>query len=50
MHGEIATRIREFGYQAGGLVTVTNGVGAITTYTYDTEHRITSWTDSNTPP
>ena len=44
---EIVTRIREFGYQAGELVTVTNGVGAITTYTYDSEHRITSWTDSN---
>ncbi|MEU2103496.1 putative T7SS-secreted protein [Nocardia sp. NPDC019255] len=45
--GEAATRVREFGYEAGQLVTVGNGVGATMRYTYDDEHRLTSWTDSN---
>ncbi|MEU4599334.1 putative T7SS-secreted protein [Nocardia sp. NPDC023988] len=41
------TTIREFGYTAGRLVAVTNGVGATTRYTYDHADRMTSWTDSN---
>ncbi|AHH21053.1 putative Rhs protein [Nocardia nova SH22a] len=44
---EIVTPVRTFIYEAGRLVGVTNGVGATTTYTYDAEHRMTSWTDSN---
>lgn len=40
-------RIREFGYEAGQLSTVANAVGATTGYTYDDEHRLRSWTDSN---
>ncbi|MEU2255562.1 DUF6531 domain-containing protein [Nocardia xishanensis] len=44
---EIVTRVREFGYDAGQLVSITNGVGATTRYTYDDEHRMLSWTDSN---
>ncbi|WP_067474298.1 putative T7SS-secreted protein [Nocardia amamiensis] len=45
--GERPTRVREFGYEAGSLVTVRNGVGATMRYTYDDDHRLTSWTDSN---
>ncbi|KAF0846222.1 putative T7SS-secreted protein [Nocardia caishijiensis] len=44
--GHLAT-IREFGYSAGQLVAITNGVGATTHYTYDHADRMTSWTDSN---
>ncbi|MEV0028520.1 HYD1 signature containing ADP-ribosyltransferase family protein [Nocardia sp. NPDC050793] len=44
---ELVTRVREFGYEAGELVSITNGVGAITHYTYDDHHRMLSWTDSN---
>ncbi|WP_305779562.1 DUF6531 domain-containing protein [Nocardia nova] len=44
---ETSTPVRTFSYDAGALVGVTNGVGATTTYTYDTEQRMTSWTDSN---
>ncbi|MEU8900844.1 DUF6531 domain-containing protein [Nocardia sp. NPDC048505] len=44
---EIATLIREFGYTAGQLTAVTNGVGATTTFTYDDAGRMLSWTDSN---
>ncbi|MFE3446547.1 DUF6531 domain-containing protein [Nocardia sp. NPDC059180] len=44
---EIVTKVREFGYDAGELVAVTNGVGATTRYDYDDEHRLTGWTDSN---
>ncbi|MGW0180620.1 RHS repeat-associated core domain-containing protein [Nocardia sp. NPDC003345] len=44
---EDTATVREFGYDRGWLETVTNGVGATTRYTYDTEHRMTSWTDSN---
>lgn len=44
---ETSTPVRTFIYEAGALVGVTNGVGATTTYTYDTEQRMTSWTDSN---
>lgn len=44
---EISIRVREFGYDAGELVAVTNGVGATTRYTYDDQHRMLSWTDSN---
>ncbi|NKX85695.1 putative T7SS-secreted protein, partial [Nocardia coubleae] len=39
--------IREFGYTSGELTAVTNAVGATTHYTYDANHRMTSWTDSN---
>ncbi|MCP2291653.1 DUF6531 domain-containing protein [Nocardia amikacinitolerans] len=44
---EIVTRVREFGYEAGELVSVTTGVRATTRYTYDDQHRMLSWTDSN---
>ncbi|WP_068063863.1 DUF6531 domain-containing protein [Nocardia xishanensis] len=44
---QIVTRVREFRYEAGQLASVTNGVGATTGYTYDDEHRMLSWTDSN---
>ncbi|WP_040698309.1 hypothetical protein [Nocardia vinacea] len=44
---EIATQVREFGYQAGELSSVANGSGSTTYYTYDREHRMLSWTDSN---
>ncbi|MBF6425281.1 RHS repeat protein [Nocardia cyriacigeorgica] len=43
----ILTQIRAFAYEAGELVSVTNGVGATTHYSYDDEHRLTGWTDSN---
>ncbi|MEU3907164.1 RHS repeat-associated core domain-containing protein [Streptomyces goshikiensis] len=37
-----------FGYSAGGdLTEVHNSTGAPMRYAYDTEHRITSWTDRN---
>ncbi|RMI32647.1 putative T7SS-secreted protein [Nocardia stercoris] len=39
--------VREFTYTAGELTSVTNGVGALTRFTYDEHHRMTSWTDSN---
>ncbi|WP_024805990.1 putative T7SS-secreted protein [Nocardia sp. BMG51109] len=45
--GEFAQPLYEFGYNAGDLVSVTNADGATTRYTYDAEHRMTSWTDSN---
>ncbi|GGL02131.1 DUF6531 domain-containing protein [Nocardia jinanensis] len=44
---ESGSTVREFGYHAEQLETVRNGVGAVTHYTYDSEHRMTSWTDSN---
>ncbi|WP_406272438.1 DUF6531 domain-containing protein [Nocardia sp. NBC_00881] len=44
---ETRTRIRKFGYEAGQLSTVANAIGATTSYTYDDEHRLRSWTDSN---
>ncbi|MFF2394943.1 RHS repeat-associated core domain-containing protein [Nocardia sp. NPDC058114] len=42
----LETTVREFGYTAGDLTTVTNGVGATTTFAYDNEHRMLSWRDS----
>ncbi|MCC3330934.1 putative T7SS-secreted protein [Nocardia abscessus] len=45
--GEFATPVREFAYQAGDLVAVTDADGATTRFTYDAEHRMTSWIDSN---
>ncbi|MFE3322004.1 HNH/endonuclease VII fold putative polymorphic toxin [Nocardia sp. NPDC059195] len=42
-----STAIRQFAYQSGDLVAVTNGVGATTHYTYDNSHRMLSWRDSN---
>ena len=42
------TVIRRFGYTAGDLTEVVNGVGGRTRFTYDEQHRITSWIDSNT--
>ncbi|MFD4461783.1 putative T7SS-secreted protein [Nocardia sp. NPDC058480] len=45
--GEMTVPLREFGYTAGQLTTVTNAVTAMTHYTYDGDHRMTSWTDSN---
>ncbi|MFB8001339.1 RHS repeat-associated core domain-containing protein [Nocardia sp. NPDC056000] len=44
---EADTIVREFGYESGNLVTVRTGTGATTRFTYDTQARITSWTDSN---
>ncbi|MGV9611254.1 DUF6531 domain-containing protein [Nocardia xishanensis] len=44
---EVVTRVAEFGYTAGELISVINGSGATTRYTYDHDHRLTSWTDSN---
>ncbi|MEV0079597.1 putative T7SS-secreted protein [Nocardia neocaledoniensis] len=44
---ETSTRIREFGYENGELTTVTNGVGGLTRFAYDDQHRMLSWTDSN---
>ncbi|MGW6421345.1 putative T7SS-secreted protein [Nocardia sp. NPDC055053] len=45
--GEFATPVMEFHYAGANLVAVTDAVGATTRYTYDDEHRMTSWTDSN---
>ncbi|GAA5067838.1 putative T7SS-secreted protein [Nocardia callitridis] len=45
--GEFATALREFGYAEGELVSVADGGAAVTRYTYDDEHRMTSWLDSN---
>ncbi|MCA2210830.1 putative T7SS-secreted protein [Nocardia rosealba] len=45
--GEHGLPVREFGYTAGLLTSVTNADSATTRYTYDAEHRMTSWTDSN---
>ncbi|WP_280304176.1 putative T7SS-secreted protein [Nocardia neocaledoniensis] len=44
---ETATRVREFGYENGELTTVTNGIGGVTRFSYDEQHRMLSWTDSN---
>ncbi|MGW4738778.1 DUF6531 domain-containing protein [Nocardia xishanensis] len=41
------TKVREFVYESGELVSVTNGVRAVTRFTYDDEHRMLSWKDSN---
>ncbi|WP_446224171.1 RHS repeat-associated core domain-containing protein [Nocardia sp. IBHARD005] len=41
-----ATKVREFGYTAGNLTSITNGVGAITHYRYDSAGRMLSWRDS----
>ncbi|MGX1808580.1 putative T7SS-secreted protein [Nocardia sp. NPDC055321] len=38
--------VRRFGYDAGNLTAVTNGVNATTRYTYDDLARMLSWTDS----
>ncbi|MFD6107384.1 DUF6531 domain-containing protein, partial [Nocardia salmonicida] len=40
------TRVREFGYTAGELTSVTNGVLAVTAYWYDADHRMLGWRDS----
>ncbi|MFD4462218.1 DUF6531 domain-containing protein, partial [Nocardia sp. NPDC058480] len=42
----IETTVREFGYTADDLTSVTNGVAATTTYSYDDAHRMLSWRDS----
>ncbi|MEV0245416.1 DUF6531 domain-containing protein [Nocardia sp. NPDC050712] len=44
---EFVTRIREFEYEHGELIAVTNGVGATTTFGYDDAHRMLWWKDSN---
>ncbi|MGS2806393.1 putative T7SS-secreted protein [Nocardia sp. MW-W600-9] len=44
---ETSTLVREFGYENGELTTVTNGIGGVTRFAYDDEHRMLSWTDSN---
>ncbi|MFE1592259.1 DUF6531 domain-containing protein [Nocardia sp. NPDC058705] len=41
-----AVTVREFGYTAGDLTAVTNGVGATTQFRYDDQHRMLSWRDS----
>lgn len=43
---EIETRIRDFEYRDGNLISVTNGVRATTRYLYDDAHRMLSWRDS----
>ncbi|MGW4845764.1 putative T7SS-secreted protein [Nocardia brasiliensis] len=45
--GESHTRVLEFTYAGTDLAAVTDADGATTRYTYDAEHRMTSWTDSN---
>ncbi|WP_194824382.1 DUF6531 domain-containing protein [Nocardia sp. XZ_19_231] len=40
------TVVREFGYTAGDLASVANGVAATTTFRYDEQHRMLSWRDS----
>ncbi|QBS39431.1 putative T7SS-secreted protein [Nocardia sp. CS682] len=45
--GEFATPVMEFIYADADLTAVINADGAATRYTYDAEHRMTSWTDSN---
>ncbi|AYF76305.1 hypothetical protein D7D52_23535 [Nocardia yunnanensis] len=45
--GETRTRVREFAYDAGHLVAVTNAVGGTLRYTYDDHAQMLSWTDSN---
>ncbi|MEV6561597.1 putative T7SS-secreted protein [Nocardia sp. NPDC051756] len=45
--GEFATPILEFTYDETDLIAVTDADGATTRYTYDADHRMTSWTDSN---
>ncbi|MEU3012740.1 putative T7SS-secreted protein [Nocardia asteroides] len=44
---ETSTPVREFGYENGDLTTVTNGIGGVTRFAYDEQHRMLSWTDSN---
>ncbi len=44
---ESSTLVREFAYDNGDLTTVTNGIGGVTRFDYDDEHRMLSWTDSN---
>ncbi|MFE7723792.1 putative T7SS-secreted protein [Nocardia rhizosphaerihabitans] len=44
---ETSTLVRKFGYNNGELTTVTNGVGGVTRFAYDDQHRMLSWTDSN---
>lgn len=44
---ETRTKIREFGYEYGELTIAVNGVGGTTHFTYDDQHRMLSWTDSN---
>lgn len=44
---ETSTLVREFGYDNGELTSVTNGVGGVTRFAYDGQHRMLSWTDSN---
>ncbi len=43
--GTAGTVVREFGYTAGALTSVTVN-GATTRFTYDAAHRMTSWTDA----
>ncbi|MFE3543429.1 DUF6531 domain-containing protein [Nocardia sp. NPDC059177] len=42
----VSTRVREFGYTAGNLTSVINGVGAMTRYRYDSDARMLAWRDS----
>ncbi|MFD6220735.1 putative T7SS-secreted protein [Nocardia asteroides] len=44
---ETTTCVREFGYEEGELTSVVNGVGGVTRFAYDNQHRMLSWTDSN---
>ncbi|ASF07181.1 hypothetical protein NBRGN_080_00320 [Nocardia brasiliensis NBRC 14402] len=45
--GESAAPVLEFAYAGTDLAAVTDADGATTRYSYDAEHRMTSWTDSN---
>ncbi|WP_205873675.1 RHS repeat-associated core domain-containing protein [Mycobacterium camsae] len=38
--------VRRFGYVGGDLAAVTDGCGATTTFVYDRDHQMVSWTDS----
>ncbi|MGV9663749.1 putative T7SS-secreted protein [Nocardia niigatensis] len=44
---ESRTPVREFGYESGNLVAVTNAVGATTRFAYDDSAQMLSWTDFN---
>ncbi|GGF35554.1 putative T7SS-secreted protein [Williamsia phyllosphaerae] len=44
--GVTSTTLREFGYDEGDLVAVTDAEGATTRFAYDDDHRMVSWSDS----
>ncbi|WP_066912951.1 putative T7SS-secreted protein [Millisia brevis] len=44
---EAITAVREFGYAAGSLASVTNRLGGVTRFEYDADGRIVRWLDDN---